>query len=147
MDNTWRFNSLQTGKYVARDLPNKSGGLHHRTFQFPSNGKVCSKPRTVPPRKSARRKKFQFPSNGKVCSKPGQPVMHKVIPRFNSLQTGKYVASDLDRSDKKMLAKSFNSLQTGKYVASEIYEFQTWYEEKFQFPSNGKVCSKARLHI
>ena len=37
--------------------------------------------------------------------------------RFNSLQTGKCVASGIDKVDTEFLKGSFNSLQTGKCVA------------------------------
>ena len=87
------FNSLQTGKYVASKTGQTRYGENYTMFQFPSNGKVCSK---SPNSNIALKIRlwFQFPSNGKVCSKQLFQCCENVYCRcFNSLQTGKYVAS------------------------------------------------------
>ena len=63
----FRFNSLQTGKWIQS---HNSIVFRSRVslFQFPSNGKVDSKhgPQS---RHRNRNLEFQFPSNGKVDSK------------------------------------------------------------------------------
>ena len=57
---------------------------------------------------------FQFPSNGKVEPKHSPDTSYKsAYSGFNSLQTGKWSQSALEREEKR--------------------------REKFQFPSNGKV--------
>ena len=61
------FNSLQAGRGVQRDFPDKSNG-RGGSFQFPSSGKGCSK---VHYHGNVYRINgmFQFPSSGKGCSK------------------------------------------------------------------------------
>ena len=89
------FNSLQTGKRIASYC-------------------YCRTPVLL------RRHLFQFPSNGKAYRK--SPVMATVITAAVS---------------------SFNSLQTGKRIASQHLRMTTrqfWI--KFQFPSNGKAYRK-----
>ena len=68
-----------------------------------------------------------------------------VHPSFNSLQTGKCIASIIYfffDEDNKM---GFNSLQTGKCIASIRTEKGKDAGFQFQFPSNGKVYSKLGL--
>ena len=63
---------------------------------------------------------FRFPSNGKVYSKFKVSDTHNpllLIPSFDSLQTGKCIASSFVGSLAKSIAR-FNSLQTGKCIAS-----------------------------
>ena len=89
---TASFNSLQTGKCVA-SFPATTDVCLSVLFQFPSNGKVCSKARQADYFGTVVM--FQFPSNGKVCSKnPSHACRHAgTVRSFNSLQTGKCVAS------------------------------------------------------
>ena len=134
------FNSLQTGKYVARS--GISASLSRLAlFQFPSNGKVCSKsifgsettpvascfnslqtgkyvarrPRGAEPSGTDR---FQFPSNGKVCSKTGPCGNKGPCGKFQFPSNGKVCSKSACRNDVPVSLPSF------------------------QFPSNGKVCSK-----
>ena len=165
------FNSLQTGKCIASAGPttpplapstpfqfpsngkvyskllrtsnwaNKSGW-----FQFPSNGKVYSKATDALHPVKWGRAEFQFPSNGKVYSKLflTSVSLNGLSFRFNSLQTGKCIASNWKFSRLLLRWKSFNSLQTGKCIAS-CFQSQNGCSAKiwFQFPSNGKVYSKS----
>ena len=91
-------------------------------FQFPSNGKVHGKITHNVKASNPRLGKFQFPSNGKVHGKKG--YLAPTIPRklrFNSLQTGKFMEREVNRTR----SNPFTS--------------------PFQFPSNGKVHGKAYI--
>ena len=119
----------------------------------------------------ADRMEFQFPSNGKVYPKRDGQSCGTVQDRlrFNSLQTGKYIQSDVsifkifDRNfvsipfKRESISKGartlcrpnrslrFNSLQTGKYIQSEIdVRSNADINIGFQFPSNGKVYPKEK---
>ena len=110
---------------------------------------------------------FQFPSNGKGGSKACKRLGEKVTElRFNSLQTGKGVASaagvlDSDSATKfqfpsngkggskmgigkKVLlyAARFNSLQTGKGVASLIPGFSMSAVRRFNSLQTGKGVAR-----
>ena len=111
------FNSLQTGKYVARGHRGKQEPSG-RCFNSLQTGKYVASglPATRPAQ--SKLKRFQFPSNGKVCSKEKNiDRVNKVLKSFNSLQTGKYVASWWAIAGIILLILGFNSLQTGKGVA------------------------------
>ena len=115
-------------------------------FQFPSNGKVYSKPCGI--FVFRKRKKVSIPFKRESVLQDLQGDMGYCLQDgFNSLQTGKCIASFFRDSSLASLS-SFNSLQTGKCIArSRVYPFPA--ENKvtlFQFPSNGKVYSKRRIH-
>ena len=111
-------------------------------FQFPSNGKVYCKERH---RTSRRQLGYQVSIPFKRESVLQGFYLPKGMetPRFNSLQTGKCIAS-LNHSRPRQICKTcFNSLQTGKCIARQHTETRGGrYAIKFQFPSNGKVYCK-----
>ena len=88
-------------------------------FQFPSNGKVYSKPTSSRKRLSSTRP-FQFPSNGKVYSKKTAYTMHSDLEeRFQFPSNGKvYSKVAAKKTVPATAAAGFNSLQTGKCIQS-----------------------------
>ena len=86
------FNSLQTGKCIQSKLVVWLPPEYGDSFQFPSNGKVYSKPT------------YNQHKKGGTYS-------------FNSLQTGKCIQSSKKLSYRQRIL-SFNSLQTGKCIQS-----------------------------
>ena len=69
-------------------------------------------------------KKFQFPSNGKARA--------NVIGKLFRLT---------------LVAERFNSLQTGRHVRTELWENLSPVMSKFQFPSNGKARVNAATEV
>ena len=115
-------------------------------FQFPSNGKVYSKKR----RKSMNLFQENLGFNSLQTGKCIQSIWHiSLQPRFrrcfNSLQTGKCIQRRMALGYTKHCGTTgFNSLQTGKCIQSIIrIERDNEIVSEFQFPSNGKVYSKA----
>ena len=164
-----RFNSLQTGKCIQSLRNPLTPYFPARTvFQFPSNGKVYSKGDALA-RTRERIEKFQFPSNGKVYSKieKAENFANKEA-EFQFPSNGK-VYSKIQKNFHFQFFMSFNSLQTGKCIQSEsfvpgaedggtvsipfkresVFKVMTGkqvllnIDTPFQFPSNGKVYSKA----
>ena len=109
------FNSLQTGKFMERQIPKGAVYVGRPTFQFPSNGKVHGKAgtsyepsapatlgfnslqmgkfmeREVKGHLQSPHFLFQFPSNGKVHGNKLRLSVEAPDDRFNSLQTGKFM--------------------------------------------------------
>ena len=111
------FNSLQTGKCIQRRQASFNKANCNK-FQFPSNGKVYSKP--AHSFISLDIILFQFPSNGKVYSKQcGRETVGAVYRKFQFPSNGKVYSKLAPHTAFKIF---------GRYL--------------FQFPSNGKVYSK-----
>ena len=111
-------------------------------FQFPSNGKVYSK--EVNLEGNTGLSGFNSLQTGKcIASRASETSSFTItIFRFNSLQTGKCIARTLAALT-AIFALSFNSLQTGKCIARiQNLDFEVNLDLLFQFPSNGKVYSK-----
>ena len=116
----WRsFNSLQTGRYIQREKPPEEKDGDNNEFQFPSNGKVYTKPYLALP-------------------------IAVVLIGFNSLQTGRYIQRSRKDNEATTQARKFQFPSNGK-----VYTKKTTTREvsiaapgKFQFPSNGKVYTK-----
>ena len=119
---TGSFNSLQTGKCLARTIT----GLAQLSFRVQVS---------IP---SKRESAWQVRDSGLSSSLSLQNS-------FNSLQTGKCLASHFF-SENHAGEKSFNSLQTGKCFARNciIFSDPKW-EVEFQFPPNGKVLCKLNV--
>ena len=67
---------------------------------------------------------------------------------FNSLQTGKCIASEkVQPHYRPSRYLCFNSLQTGKCIASKRTMLYNNIGTAFQFPSNGKVYSKLVMDV
>ena len=84
---------------------------------------------------------FQFPSNGKVCCELTDYDMQEYVDIwFQFPSNGKVCCEDLLTTWNGLMILCFNSLQTGRYVAS-FYSFRVGlgFVFSFQFPSNGKV--------
>ena len=89
--------------------------------------------------------RFQFPSNGKVYSKRPLTRHINTLPKFgfNSLQTGKCIASPIITNGRRNSQFQFPS--NGKVYSKTAKERRKEeHEKEFQFPSNGKVYSKPR---
>ena len=138
------FNSLQTGRCVARKV----------SYVTPFDITVS----------------FQFPSNGKVCCERYKKTVAATMPRrFNSLQTGRCVASrqkfwgshthyrvsipfkregvlrDQRSSNTESRESLFQFPSNGKvWLRATAEEASRLYPDRFQFPSNGKVCCEQR---
>ena len=115
--NNGRFNSLQTGRPIQRNLSKQLSQILAK-FQFPSNGKDYTKNCRV--RWTRRSRPVSIPFKREDLSKDK--------PRQSN--------SDIDRA-------GFHSLQTGKGIQS-IASFITLLTVhlKFPFPSNGKGYPK-----
>ena len=72
-------------------------------------------------------------------------VMLSVFGGFNSLQTGKCIASSKNLNRTSAETGCFNSLQTGKCIARVLLLGFRIRISLFQFPSNGKVYCKLSL--
>ena len=163
----WKcFNSLQTGKCIAREIEDVGSELTVG-FPFPSNGKVyCKSPN---PLKQQKRKSFNSLQTGTCIARGHSVERPQVRTGFNSLQTGKCIASwaslffgeregnvsipfkresvlqvTLAAAFVPTTPRSFNSLQTGKCIAREQRYTNLTVAREFQFPSNGKVYCKRR---
>ena len=164
------FNSLQTGKCMARQSKSAAGTpligfvsipfkresvfkaspivcflLECYLFQFPSNGKGYRKP-TAMVSNSMILSAFQFPSNGKVDRKTaGLGKMSRTKISFNSLQTGKWIASKI--SPRRIPSKIIVSIPFKRESVSQepVAEHILDVGVEFQFPSNGKGDRKLLL--
>ena len=137
------FNSLQTGKCIQRPWP-WTRNFPNPEFQFPSNGKVYPKARTVM-YSVVGYLVFQFPSNGKVYPKrvllvlswPWRnsfqfPSNGKVYPKFFSARPSVGCLC-------RRVSIPFKRESVSKDLKNEI---NTVNGIMFQFPSNGKVYPK-----
>ena len=114
-------------------------------FQFPSNGKAHRKMTLASTAASGNYTVFQFPSNGKAHRKCFTQMVSKAEMRFNSLQTGKHIASHGNPTDAAAawrVSIPFKRESTLQVVFSCI--MITSIAFAFQFPSNGKAHRKRR---
>ena len=164
------FNSLQTGKCIARKRSQPSDSPPKRSFNSLQTGKCIASARgTDMVKHQQSERKFQFPSNGKVhckfrdscdsdCNSGNVSIPFK---RESALQVSRFHRINCHYN-------CFNSLQTGKCIARDVIEnfFQinmivsipfkresalqelflslaSVSVSAFQFPSNGKVHCKS----
>ena len=140
------FNSLQTGKCIQSAKATAHNNIAKRLFQFPSNGKVYPKITRVPRHQLHLLSQVSIPFKRESVSKVKMrmPLGCSTYICFNSLQTGKCIQRKIMECQRQEFA-SFNSLQTGKCIQSDFDLGTVDEEEKFQFPSNGKVYPKTRM--
>ena len=162
------FNSLQTGKCIQRHFVKEADGVY-LVFQFPSNGKVYSKT-LLEKRPQGTRSLVSIPFKRESVFKDNRRSRDNRTTSFNSLQTGKCIQSSKRSIDlmihnlvsipfkRESVFKdsrvplfycswlvSFNSLQTGKCIQRRLTTGDIMLSKnEFQFPSNGKVYSKAK---
>ena len=121
------------------------------SFQFPSNGKADRK--RIPRHKRRKTSLVSIPFKRESGSQGKRRIVRKrwQIFRFQFPSNGKADRKGEQGDKLRRLYKSFNSLQTGKRIASysgrpdNILTFVS-----FQFPSNGKAdrkCSEASCHM
>ena len=93
--------------------------------------------------------KFQFPSNGKAYPKSYTIALERdleipIVIRFNSLQTGKHIQSDINAT---LSAGGDNvsipfKRESGYKVEIADDDLDMNWADLFQFPSNGKADTK-----
>ena len=142
---SYSFNSLQTGRYMERNIPAGRENLV-LGFQFPSNGKVHGK----------CRQSTSFPWVNLIVSIPFKregtwkdeiriPFCLSAIVSIPFKREGTWKAVRERRTSwRQSIRHSFNSLQTGRYMESPGGTTDRHEKLTFQFPSNGKVHGKQR---
>ena len=115
--------------------------LKSRWFQFPSNGKVYCKHLSVRVRARVFQVSIPFKREGVLQAIPQTTYPKHYYVRFNSLQTGRCIASAIPKLEVNADLE-FQFPSNGKVYCKKEKELARDAANKFQFPSNGKVYCK-----
>ena len=117
--------------------------LEVEAFPFPSTGKVCSKRRSLLPRRVPRTR-FHSLQPGKCVASCGEmcEICEGCVFRFPS--TGKVYSKPSTNTTRTIRwFGEFRFPSTGKVCRKAVLDAEEWVaEHKFRFPSTGKVCRK-----